>query len=116
MAERPVSAIRNLGAAMEAAFAKAGITTAEELEALGADAAYASLIATGHRPHILAFQAVALGLEGRHWNSADSAEKAALRTRYEAIRAGKPATASGRSKSVSTSLEAELDRLGLGRR
>ncbi|MEL6768611.1 MAG: TfoX/Sxy family DNA transformation protein [Pseudomonadota bacterium] len=122
MDERPVDSIRNLGTAMAAAFARAGITKAAEIEALGADAAYARLIAAGERPHILAFQAVALGLEGRHWNSAEAAEKAALRARYDALRRGEapaPRRDSGqtdahrRSTRLSAEMEAQLDSLGL---
>lgn len=100
MAGRPVTTIRNLGARMAEAFARVGITTAEELEAMGADAAYARLLASGHRPHILAFQAVALGLEGRHWNSAEAPEKAALRARFDALRAGASRSPTARDGTV----------------
>ncbi len=41
----PVSTIPNLGPATEAAFAKAGIHSAEELRALGPDEAYRRLLA-----------------------------------------------------------------------
>ena len=37
----PISTIRNLGPAMEAAFARAGVPDAEALRAMGADAGYA---------------------------------------------------------------------------
>ncbi|MEL6481469.1 MAG: TfoX/Sxy family DNA transformation protein [Pseudomonadota bacterium] len=122
MDDRPVNAIRNLGTGMAAAFARAGITKAAEIEALGADGAYAKLIAAGERPHILAFQAVALGLEGRHWNSAEAAEKAALRQRFDALRRGeapaparKAAPSRGRQdgQRLSAEMEAQLDSLGL---
>ena len=36
----PISTIRNLGPATEAHFAKAGITSAEDLREMGADEAY----------------------------------------------------------------------------
>jgi nucleotidyltransferase/DNA polymerase involved in DNA repair len=51
----PISSIRNLGPATEAAFNRAGIASAEELRALGADAAYARLLAAGERPHFIGF-------------------------------------------------------------
>ena len=83
----PVSSIRNLGPAMEAAFAKAGINSAEELRALGTDEAYARLLATGHRPHFIAYYVIEMGLQGRPWNSCAGSEKAALRQRFDAIKA-----------------------------
>jgi hypothetical protein len=43
----PVSSIRNLGPATEAAFWRAGIHSADELRTLGTDAAYARLLAAG---------------------------------------------------------------------
>ena len=49
----PVSSIKNLGPASDAAFARAGIYTAEEIRELGADAAYARLLAAGSRPHFI---------------------------------------------------------------
>ncbi|MEM9760956.1 MAG: TfoX/Sxy family DNA transformation protein [Pseudomonadota bacterium] len=122
MDDRPVDKIRNLGAGMAAAFARAGITKASQIEALGADAAYAKLIAAGERPHILAFQAVALGLEGRHWNSAEASEKAALRERFDALRRGEAPAAIPKAASsggdhgaqrLSPEMEAQLDSLGL---
>jgi DNA transformation protein and related proteins len=49
-----ISSIRHLGPAMESAFMRVGITSAEELRAIGADAAYARLLAGGTRPHFIA--------------------------------------------------------------
>ena len=48
----PVSSIRNLGPAMDAACAEVGITTAEELREIGPDEAYRRLLLSGVR-HIL---------------------------------------------------------------
>ena len=87
MAE-PVESIPNLGPAMAAAFARAGIADAETVRALGADAAYARLIATGERPHFIAYYALVMGLMGRPWNDCRGAEKAALRARFDALVAG----------------------------
>jgi hypothetical protein len=50
----PVSSIRNLGPAFEQACTRAGITSAEALRVLGADAAYAKLLQSGTKPHFLA--------------------------------------------------------------
>ena len=83
----PVSSIRNLGPASEAEFARAGITDAETLRGMGADAAYARLIATGTRPHFIGYYALVMGLQGRPWNDCQGAEKTALRQRFDAIKA-----------------------------
>jgi hypothetical protein len=83
-----ISSIPNLGPAMQAAFAKVGITTAEELRALGADAAYARLLAGGERPHFIGYYVLVMGLQGRPWNDCKGAEKEALRVRFDAIKAG----------------------------
>lgn len=86
MAE-PVSSIRNLGPASDEAFARAGINTAEELRALGPDAAYARLLASGTRPHFIGYYALVMGLQGRPWNDCQGAEKAALKAKFEALKA-----------------------------
>ncbi|WP_102109276.1 TfoX/Sxy family DNA transformation protein [Oceaniglobus roseus] len=102
----PVSSIRNLGPAMERAFAAVGIDSAETLRALGTDAAYLRLLEHGHRPHFIAYYVIEMGLQGRPWNDCKGAEKAALRARFDALKArGHDA---GRA-----ALEAELDRIGV---
>ena len=101
-----ISSIRNLGPAMETAFANAGIATAEELRALGADAAYARLVESGHRPHFIAYYALEMGLQGRPWNDCTGAEKAALRARFDAIRSRAEPAGGDR-------LAAILDEIGL---
>lgn len=85
---RPVSSIRNLGPASEAAFARAGIDSAEALHALGAEAAYARLLAAGQKPHFIGYYALVMGLMGRPWNDCRGAEKAELRARFDALVAG----------------------------
>jgi hypothetical protein len=102
---RPVSSLRNLGPRSDASFARAGIRSAEELIALGPDAAYRRLLASGARPHFGGYWALTLAIQDRHWLECDAEEKAALRARFERLKA----EASGRS-----ALEAELDRLGVG--
>ncbi len=52
----PVSTIRNLGPATEAAFRRAGVPDAETLRELGADAAYLRLLQAGERPHFIAYE------------------------------------------------------------
>jgi DNA transformation protein len=102
----PISAIRNLGPATEAAFARAGIHSAEELRAMGTDAAYARLLETGHRPHFIAYYVIEMGLQGRPWNDCKGAEKSALRARFDAIKTARHDK--GRSR-----LEAALDEIGV---
>ncbi len=102
----PVSTIRNLGPAMQAAFAKAGIHSAEELRALGADAAYARLLRAGTRPHFIGYYVLVMGLQGRPWNDCKGREKIALRARFDAIKA----CAHDPHRS---DLEARLDEIGV---
>ncbi|MEL7213320.1 MAG: TfoX/Sxy family DNA transformation protein [Pseudomonadota bacterium] len=104
-----VSSIRNLGPAMEAAFAEVGITTAEQLHEIGADAAYAMLLKNGTRPHFIGYYVLVMGLQGRPWNDCKGKEKAALRVKFDALKASKHDK--GRSE-----LEAALDALGVIKR
>ena len=83
----PVSSIRNLGPAMDAACAKAGIHDADTLRALGADETYARLLRTGMRPHFIGYYVLVMGLQGRPWNDCKGEEKKALRKRFDAIKA-----------------------------
>lgn len=105
----PVSAIRNLGPATEAAFARAGITSAEEVQALGADEAYRRLLLAGEKPHFIGYYVLVMGLQGRPWNDCQGAEKAALRVRFDTIRAGVQA----HPARLRSDLEAALDALGV---
>jgi DNA transformation protein len=84
----PVSSIPNLGPASEAAFAKAGITTAEEIREMGADEAYRRLLDTGSRPHFIGYYVLVMGLQGRPWNDCKGDEKKALRKRFDALCSG----------------------------
>jgi hypothetical protein len=102
----PLSSIPNVGPATEAAFARVGITSAEELRAIGADAAYARLLAGGERPHFIGYYALVMGLQGRPWNDCRGSEKAALRQRFDALCAAAPASRPG-------AFEAALDALGV---
>ncbi len=82
----PVSAIRNLGPAMERAFRDVGIDDAETLRALGTDAAYTRLLGGGMRAHFISYYVIEMGLQGRPWNDCQGAEKAALRIRFDALK------------------------------
>lgn len=83
----PVSSIRNLGPAFQAQCARAGIHSAEDLRALGADAAYARILATGVRPHFIGYYVLVMALQGRPWNDCKGDEKTALRARFDALKA-----------------------------
>lgn len=102
----PISSIRNLGPATEAAFARAGIHSAEAVQAMGADAAYLALMQSGTQPHFIGYYVLVMGLQGRPWNDCQGDEKAALRIRFDALKA--QVTKKGRSE-----LEAALDVLGV---
>lgn len=107
----PVSSIRNLGPASDREYALAGIHTAEDLRALGPDEAYRRLLKAGVRPHFIGYYAMVMGLQGRPWNDCRDAEKAALRKRFDAIKAGLTET-----DRAATEMERKLDEIGVGRR
>ena len=101
-----LTSIRNIGPAMAGAFRRAGIHTAEDLRALGTDAAYGRLLASGHRPHFIAYYVIEMGLQGRPWNDCRGKEKEALRRRFDALKD----TSWDRSR---TELEEALDAIGV---
>ena len=104
----PITTIRNLGPAIEASLHRAGIMSAEELRELGADAAYARLLATGSRPHFIGYYVLHMALQGRPWNDCRGEEKVALRRRFDSLVA--------EMKGVSRSeIDAALDQIGLRR-
>lgn len=105
----PLTEIRNIGPAMADAFARAGIADAETLHAHGTDAAYRRLLEMGHRPHFIAYYVIEMGLQGRPWNDCKGTEKAALRARFDAIKAEARDADTG-------ALEAALDAIGVGLR
>lgn len=108
----PVSSIRNLGPASDAAFARAGIHSADELRALGPDAAYRQLIESGTRPHFIGFYAMVMGLQGRPWNDCHGKEKSDLRKRFDAIKTSERSHQPANGQ-MPTALSAELDRIGV---
>lgn len=83
----PVSSIRNLGPAFEASCTKAGIHSAEDVRALGADETYARLLRAGTQPHFIGYYVLVMGLQNRPWNDCKGAEKKALRAQFDAIKA-----------------------------
>jgi DNA transformation protein and related proteins len=109
MADDPVSSIKNLGPASEAAFAKAGIHTASQLRDLGADEGYRRLLAAGTQPHFIGYYVLVMALQGRPWNDCKGDEKKALRVRYDALKAE---FAGSHSKGRSD-LEAALNMIGV---
>lgn len=104
----PVSAIRNIGPKSVPGFARAGLTTADQVRALGAEEAYRRLILAGTRPHFIGFYALAMGLQGRLWSDITPDEKAELRVVFDALVAGLGGEAKGRSD-----FEAALNALGV---
>ncbi len=109
MADDPVSSIKNIGPASEAAFAKAGVHTATQLRTLGADEAYRRLLAAGTQAHFIGYYVLVMALQGRPWNDCKGDEKAALRKRFDALKAEFAGShAKGRSD-----LEAALNMFGV---
>ena len=105
---RPVSDIPNLGPASEEGYARAGIHSAEELIALGADEAYLRLMRAGARPHFIGYYALVMGLQGRPWNDCRGKEKTELRKRFDSLK-----RAIGKDDKGRLRLEAALDEIGL---
>lgn len=102
----PISTIRNLGPATEAAFVKAGITSAEELRALGAHEAYRRWLEAGLAPHFIGYYVLHMGLQGRPWNDCKGEEKKTLRRMFDTL-------VSEAKPSFSTELEKHLNALGV---
>ena len=105
----PVSKIPNLGPASDVSFAKAGITSAEQVRDLGAEACYERLIKSGTKPHFIGFYALAMGLQCRPWNDCQGDEKAALRVTFDKIKA----TANNTKEKGRSDFEAALDLIGV---
>lgn len=108
MAE-PISSIPNLGPASEAAFARAGIDSAEALRAIGADEGYRRLLQSGTPPHFIGYYVLVMGLQGRPWNDCKGNEKAALRLRFDALKA----EYAGTKEKGRSDLEAALSFFGV---
>lgn len=81
-----ISTIRNLGPTTEAQFAKAGITSAEDLRKMGADAAYRAWLMAGLPAHFIGYYVLVMALQDRPWNDCKGEEKKALRVRFDALK------------------------------
>ena len=84
----------------------AGIQSAEDLYAMGADAAYKRLLEAGTRPHFIGYYVLHMALQGRPWNDCKGEEKKALRKTFDAL----TATSFDNEKSE---LEQFLNRIGV---
>ena len=105
----PISSIRNLGPATEASFAKAGITSAEQLRDLGAHDAYRRWLQAGLQAHFIGYYVMEMGLQGRPWNDCKGAEKTALRVKFDAL----VAEVRGTQDKGRSELEAALNLFGV---
>ncbi len=77
---------------------------------MGADAAYARLLAHGSRPHFIGYYAMVMGLQGRPWNDCQGQEKIDLRARFDAL----VAAAQADNSHVPLGIEKWLDQIGTG--
>ena len=113
---RPVSSIRNIGPATEAAFAAVGLNSAEEIHAIGADAAYLRCLQAGQPAHFIGYYALVLGLQGRPWTDLHGDEKTAMRERFDALKveaAKSIPVATPQNKMGRSDLETALDMFGV---
>ena len=101
-----LTTLRNIGPAFEKELTDAGITTAEDLLAIGADAAYARLLENGVRPHFIAYYVLHMALQGRPWNDCKGDEKAALRKTFDQLK-------SKSHDSGKAEIERILDQIGV---
>lgn len=92
---------------MEAAFGQAGITTAEQLREIGADAAYQALLHSGAKPHFIGYYVLHMALQGRPWNDCKGTEKAQLRKSFDTL----VAQTTGLNNA---GIEKTLDQIGTG--
>lgn len=107
----PVSSIRNLGPASDNGYRRAGISTASQMRKLGADAAYLKYLQSGGFAHFIGYYALVMGSQGRPWNDCQGSEKAALRIKFDTLKASanaNPSIDKGRSD-----LEEALDIIGV---
>lgn len=104
-----LTTIRNIGPAFEKALIAVGITTAEQLRDLGADAAYTKLLENGSKPHFIGYYVLHMALQGRPWNDCKGEEKKALRKQFDKIKA------QSFDQDLSE-MERILDQIGVGKR
>ncbi len=104
-----LTTIRNIGPAFEKALKEVGITTAEQLYEMGADAAYTKLLENGSKPHFIGYYVLHMALQGRPWNDCKGEEKKALRKQFDRIKA------QSFDQDLSE-MERILDSIGVGKR
>lgn len=102
----PVSSLKSLGPAFEAACTQAGIMDAETLRDLGAHESYRKLLISGMKPHFIWYCVLNMTLQGRPWNDCKGKEKEALRAKFDALKAACKA-------SPIAGLVADLDVIGV---
>jgi len=81
-----LTSIRNIGPAVAESLISAGIETAEELYALGADEAYARMLRNGTKPHFIGYYVLHMAVQGRPWNDCKGEEKKAFRKKFDALK------------------------------
>ena len=109
----PVTRIRNLGPAMARHLEQAGITSAEQVRALGPDATYQFVLTVGVKAHFIAYYALVMGLQGRPWNDLSPDEKTKLRKRFDGIVAAHKASSSRQMGDLPSDLAWALDEIGI---
>ncbi len=82
-----LTTIKNIGPAFEKSLKAVGITSAEQLRDMGADAAYTKLLENGSKPHFIGYYVLHMALQGRPWNDCKGDEKKALRKQFDKIKA-----------------------------
>ena len=82
----PLTSIRNIGPATAAELERAGITNAEQFYQIGADAAYQRMLASGSRPHFIAYYVLHMAHQGRPWNDCTKDEKATLKRAFDQLK------------------------------
>ena len=63
-----------------------GITSAEELEDMGAELAMIQLLKNGKANHVMYYHALWLGLQGRIWNDSTPDEKVKLKQEFQILK------------------------------
>ncbi|SFS09129.1 TfoX/Sxy family protein [Yoonia litorea] len=81
-----LTSIKNIGPAFESSLKSVGITSAEQLREMGADAAYTRLLQGGSKPHFIGYYVLHMALQGRPWNDCKGEEKKALRKQFDKIK------------------------------
>lgn len=111
-----LTSIKGIGPATAEGFIRAGITSAEELREIGADAAYAAWIEVGNPAHFIGYYALHMALQGRPWNDCRGAEKAEFRKKFYALKAriaASDSAAPSAKEKGRARLDAALSEIGL---